>query len=190
MPDSTYDFLDAPEPAPAAPPRRGAAGWMSTGAWLVAGLVLGALVVAMLHTNKSASATGLPAGSPAANQAPNGPPAAGGFPGGPGGGFRSGLPGEQHLVGTLTAVGPSSITVSDNGSSATYPIESSTVLVKNGQRVSSPSALTVGDTVVVHVYPRNGSTHTERVIDGVPAGPGDDGGPADADGNTGTTTET
>jgi hypothetical protein len=188
MPESTTpDFLDAPEPAPDAPaarPRRGPAGWMSTGAWLVAGLVLGALVVAMLHTNKSASATGLPAGSPAANQAPNGQVPTGQ----PGSGFRGGLPGEQHVVGTLTAVGASSITVTGNGRSATYPIESSTLLVKDGQRVSSPSALSVGDTVVVHVYPQNGSTHTEMVIDGVPAGRGDDNGPGD---NTaGTTTET
>ena len=185
MPDSTYDFLDAPEPSEpaAAPPHRRPAGWMSTAAWLVAGLVLGALVVAMLHTNNSASATG-----PAANQAPNGAAAGGGFPLGPGGGLRGGLPGEQHIVGTLTAVGPSSITVTGNGGSASYPIESSTLLVKNGQRVSSPSALTVGDIVVVHVYPQNGSTHTEMVIDGVPNGPGDDDGGRDD--NTGTTTET
>jgi len=184
----TEDFLDAPEPAPPASPRRGPASWMSTGAWLLAGLVLGALVVAMLHTNKSTNATALPGGAPAANQAPagqvpNGQPPGGGF----GGGFRGGLPGEQHIVGTLVAVGSSGITVKGTNGTATYPIESSTLLIKDGQRVSSPSALTVGDTVVVHVYPQNGSTRTEMVIDGVPAGRGDDNGPDDT---TGTTTET
>ena len=70
-------------------------------------------------------------------------------------------------MGTLTAVGPASITVQTSSGAATYPIESSTLLIKDGQRVSSPSALKVGDTVVVHVYPQNGSTHTEMVIDGV-----------------------
>ena len=210
MADSiTEDFLDAPEPAPPAyadqihtggPPRRGLATWMSTGAWLLAGLVIGALVVAMLHSNSSTNAAGLPAGAPAANQAPAGQlpngqlpngqipngqaPPAGGF----GGGFRGGLPGEQHIVGTLTAIGTTSITVHTTDGTATYPIESSTLLIKDGQRVSSPSALTVGDTVVVHVYPQNGSTHTEMVIDGVPTGRGGDDGPDDN--NAGTTTET
>ena len=76
---------------------------------------------------------------------------------------------------------------------ATYPIESSTLLIKDGQRVSSPSALTVGDTVVVHVYPQNGSTHTEMVIDGAPTDRGGFGGPDDNSGpddSAGTTTET
>ena len=64
----------------------------------------------------------------------------------------------------MTAVGAASITVTSAIGTATYPIESSTVLVKGGQRASL-SALTVGDTVVVHVYPQNGSTHVELVLD-------------------------
>lgn len=200
---TSEDFLDAPEPmtpayaeqtSTAGPARRGLATWMSTGAWLLAGLVIGALVVAMLHTNSSTNAAGLPAGAPAANQGPtgqvpgnqlpNGQPPAGAF----GGGFRGSLPGEEHIVGTLTGVGRSTITVQTTNGAATYPIESSTLLIKDGQRVPSLSALTVGDTVVVHVYPLNGSTHTEMVIDGVPPGRGDDGGRDDN--NNGTTTET
>lgn len=202
MADSpTDDFLDAPEPAAPAyaeetiaggsSGRKGLATWMSTGAWLLAGLVIGALVVAMLHTNKSNNAAGLPA----ANQAPTGQLPNGQIPnGGFGGGFGGGLPGEQHIIGTLTGVGSSSITVRSPSGTATYPIESSTLLIKDGQRVSSPSSLKTGDTVVVHVYPQNGSTHTEMVIDGDPSGRGgfggrhDDGGPNDD--NTGTTTET
>src|SRR4051794_31891919 len=215
---TSEDFLDAPEPATPAyaeeiqaggPARRGLATWMSTGAWLLAGLVIGALVVAMLHNNSSTNASGLPAGAPAANQAPtgqlpsgqvpngqvpngqvpNGQPPAGAF----GGGFRGGLPGEEHIVGTLTGVGAASVTVKSTNGTATYPVESSTLLIKDGQRVSSPSALTVGDTVVVHVYPQNGSTHTEMVIDGAPTDRGGFGGPDDNSGpddSTGTTTET
>lgn len=200
MADSTEDFLDAPEPLappaadetlPAGPARRGLATWMSTGAWLLAGLVIGALVVALLHNNSSTNATGVP-GAPAANQAPTGQAPtgqlpgnapAGGFGGGLGGGFGGGLPGEQHVVGTLTAVGASSITVNTASGTATYPIESSTLLIKDGQRVASTSAMKAGDTVVVHVYPQNGSTHTEMVIDGVPTGRGFGG----HDDNNGTT---
>ena len=222
MADPTYeDFLDAPEPQTPAyaeqiqadgsgPGGRGLATWMSTGAWLLAGLVIGALVVAMLHTNSSTNASGLPAGAPAANQgpagqlpsgqAPNGQAPNGQIPNGQapagavGGGFRGGLPGEEHIMGTLTAVGPSSVTVKSSGGTATYPIESSTLLIKDGQRVASTSAMKAGDTVVVHVYPANGTTHTEMVIDGVPFGPGfgghDGDGPDDNTGSSGTTTET
>jgi hypothetical protein len=176
------DFLDVPEPPTPAyadetligsSPRRSLATWMSTGAWLLAGLVVGALIVAMLHTSSANSAT------TSGGQLPGGPPGAG-F----GGGFGRGLPGEQHIIGTLTGVGASSIRVNSASGTATYPIDSSTLLVKDGQRVSSLSALKAGDTVVVHVYPHNGITHTEMVLDGIPSG-------RDApDDNPGTTTET
>lgn len=188
----TEDFLATPEPVVPAyaeeatatsTRRRGPAAWMSTGAWLLAGLVLGATVVAMLHTSKPAGAAGLP-GAPSANQAPAGQGPQQGFTGGPPGGFGSGigggLPGEQHVVGTLTSVGGSSITVKSTNGTTTYPIDARTLLVKNGQRVPL-SALTAGDPVVVHAYPSNGSTQVELVLDGVP--PGDDGG-------AGTTTTT
>ena len=175
---TTDDFLDAPEsatpayaepPLPARSPRRRLATWMSTGGWLVAGVVIGAVVVAMLHSGTSANANRLPAGAPVANQGPanaagGGP--AGGFAGGPDqGGPGGGLPGEQHVVGKLTAVGAASVTVQGTTGAATYPVDASTVVVKDGQRVSSLSALTIGDTVVVHVYPQNGATHTELIID-------------------------
>ena len=178
---SPDDFLEAPpEATPAyaedvATPRPGRRmpAAVTTGAWLAVGLVVGAIGVAALHTNSTGNATNGFAGGPtaAANQVPGagpqqgfagGPPAGGvGGPGGPGGG----LAGEQHVVGTLTSVGAASITVKSASGTATYPIESTTVLVKGGQRVSSLSALTVGDTVVVHVYPQNGSTHVELVLD-------------------------
>lgn len=180
---STDDFLEVPaEATPAyaeeiATPRPGRRmpAAVTTGAWLAVGLVVGAIAVATLHSNTGSAANGF-AGGPAAtaNQVPAGPGQgfAGGAPpggfggpgGGPGGGRGGGLAGEQHVVGTLTAVGTASITVNSASGTATYPIESSTVLVKGGQRASL-SALTVGDSVVVHVYPQNGSTHVELVID-------------------------
>lgn len=196
---SDDDFLDVPQDAtPAyadqvttAAPRRRLPTAVTTGGWLAVGVVVGVIAVAALHSSTgNTAATGI-AGAPAAaaNQNPGtgpqqgfaGGPPPGGF-GGPGGGPGGRLAGEQHIVGSLTAVGSASITVKNAEGTATYPIEASTVLVKGGQRVSSLSALTVGDTVVVHVYPLNGSTHVELVIDGAPRG-GDDNG-------TGTTTET
>jgi len=179
---STDDFLEVPpEATPAyaedvATPRPGRRmpAAVTTGAWLAVGLVVGAIGVAALHSNNTGSASNGFAGGPAAtaNQVPGagpgqglaGGPPPGGF-GGPGGGRGGGPAGEQHVVGTLTAVGSASITVKSASGTATYPIESNTVLVKGGQRVSSLSALTVGDTVVVHVYPQNGSTHVEVVLD-------------------------
>lgn len=195
---SDDDFLDVPEdatpayadPITTATSRRRLPAAVTTGAWLAVGVVVGVIAVAALHSTSGNSATGL-AGAPAAaaNQVPGTGPQqgfAGGPPpgafGGAGGGPGGGVAGEQHIVGTLAAVGSASITVKSNDGTTTYPIESSTILVKGGQRVSSPSALTVGDTVIVHVYPLNGSTHVELVIDGAPRG--------DDDNGAGTTTQT
>jgi hypothetical protein len=173
---STDDFLEVPaEATPAyaeelATPRPGRRmpAAVTTGAWLVVGLLVGAIGVAALHSNTGSAANGF-AGGPAAtaNQVPGAGPGqgfAGGAPPGGFGGPGGGLAGEQHVVGTLTAVGAASLTGQSARGTATYPIESSTVLVKGGQRASL-SALTVGDTVVVHVYPQNGSTHVELVLD-------------------------
>lgn len=159
-----------------------------TAAWLVLGLVLGAVGVAAWHSSNGNAATRL---NPAANGfAPNGQSGAAGgnaLPGGQGSGGQGfggqdpgsqgfggpgffGRDGEQHLVGTLTAVSGSTLTVTTTSGSATYTVDASTDLVKDGQRVTSLSAMHAGDTVVLHVYPLNGTTRVERVIDGAPAG--------------------
>jgi hypothetical protein len=159
-------YADAPA-APAAPARRRLPSSVVTAAWLVVGLVVGVIGVAVWHS--SANATGTPTAAtnqqvpPGAQQAPPGAFGRGGFGGG--------RDGEQHVFGTLAAVGSTTITVrTDSGTATTYRTDSSTQLVKDGQQVSSLSAMHVGDQVVVHVYPLNGSMHVERVLDGAPPG--------------------
>lgn len=139
-------------------PRRRIPPMVMTGAWLAVGLVVGVLAMTVLHSSRGTNATGAPAGL--AGNAQQGP-LAGGPPGfaGPGG-----LDGEQHVVGTLTAVGASTITVHSMSGTTTYRIDATTQLVKDGQQVSSLAVMHVGDSVVVHIYPANGSTYVERVI--------------------------
>jgi hypothetical protein len=192
-----YAAADADADAVAPRMRRRLPAAVVTAAWVVVGLVVGVVAVAVWHSGRDANASGVPAA--VGNQQP----AAGGFarPGSGVGGFDGrgpadgrfgggGRDGEQHVFGTLTAVGKSSITVrTDAGSTTTYRIDSSTQLVKDGQQVSSLSAMHVGDQVVVHVYPLNGTTHVERVLDGVPPG-GFGGPPPGRPGGDATTTTT
>ena len=154
-----YGDPATPEPAP----RRRIPAAVLTAGWLAVGLVIGVIAMTVLHSSRSTNANGVPAAATG-----NQPPVAGGFGGPPGlgGGFGGGFDGEQHLLGTLTAVGSSTITVHTASGTTTYHIDSTTQLVKDGQQVSSLSAMHVGDSVVVHVYPLNGTTHVERVIDG------------------------
>lgn len=184
MADTTSeDFLysspvDSPaygEPAAVeAPPGRRIPPMLMTGGWLALGLVVGVLAMTVLHSNRSTNATRF---APAAVGNPQAPGvgaqgfAGPGFAGPAGGGARGGggFDGEQHVFGTLTAVGAATVTLrSASGTTTTYRIDSTTQLVKNGQQVSSLSAMHVGDSVLVHAYQLNGSTHVERVIDGVP----------------------
>ena len=136
-----------------------------TAAWLSVGLVVGVVAMTVLHSARSTNTTGIPTAATG-----NQPPVAGGL-GGPqaGGppGFGGGFSGEQHLFGTLTAVGSSTFSLNTaSGTTATYQIDATTQLVKDGQQVGSLSAMHLGDRVAVHVYPLNGATHVERVIDG------------------------
>jgi len=92
-------------------------------------------------------------------------PGFGGPPGfdGPGPGGRTG---EQHVFGTVTAVGSSSVTVRlANGSTSTYAVLASSDIVKDGTRVPL-SAIKVGDAVFLHVYPSNGRTVVEHLFAG------------------------
>ena len=179
---SPVDYPAYADPAEPAPKRRIPPAVLTAG-WLAVGLVVGVIAMTVLHSSRSTNANGVPA-AVAGNQ----PPAAGGFGGPPAGGPQGsggGFGSEQHLIGTLTAVGSSTITVRTTNGTTTYHIDSTTQLVKDGQQVSSLSAMHAGDNVVVHVYPLNGTMHVERVIDGVPPGQDGNGGGQD---NAGTTT--
>lgn len=148
-------------------------------AWLAAGAIAGAVVVAAWHSSQTSSPSANPAaaqgrlpngqGGPP-GQLPNGQLPNGQLPGGaPGGGPGfGGRAGEQHVSGTVTAVGASSVTVRlADGTTATYAVLASSDIVKDGARVSL-SAIKVGDAVFLHVYPENGKTVVERLFAGAP----------------------
>jgi len=214
------DFLDsglygapaaAGESDPAAPPygaapvnATGAPSWKAAlrpAAWLAAGVVTGAVVVAAWHSSQTstplnpAAAQGqlpngqggpggqVPGGQGPGGQVPGGQGPGGQFPGGPGPGGMpgnggpgfGGRPGEQHVGGTVTAVGSSTVTVKlADGTTATYAVIASSDIVKNGARVSL-SAIKVGDAVFLHVYPSNGQTVVEHLFAGTTPARGDDG---------------
>jgi hypothetical protein len=170
----------ANEPARPTSPARGR--WAMAGL-LAAGAAVGAIAVSQLHGHSTSTAT------PAANtgtanggtqgQVPglgNGQlPGNGRIPGGTGGG-PGGLAGEQHISGTVTAVGSSSVTVKSSSGTATYAVTSSSEIVRNGQAVSL-TAIKAGDAAFVHVYPSNGTMTVERLFAGTnasaaQAGPG------------------
>jgi hypothetical protein len=119
-----------------------------------------------------ASADDAPFGGPRGQQDDDGQAfdGRGGGPGaGPGsgfgGGFGGGFAGEQHVSGTLTAVGASSITVRTASGTQAYTVTGTTDVQRNGSRVPL-SALQVGDPVVVHAYPSGSTTVVERVLAG------------------------
>jgi uncharacterized protein DUF5666 len=93
---------------------------------------------------------------------------------GPGGGVA----GEQHVQGAVTATTASTITVTSGSGTATYAVDATTQIVRNG-RNATLADLKVGDPVVVHVYPSSsGELLVERILAGTtPAGPGFDGPP-------------
>jgi hypothetical protein len=122
-----------------------------------------------------------PAGGGAAG-APGGQPGAGGTgtQAGPGGGApfggRGGGQGGQIVIGKVTAVGATSITVQSTAATTTYTVGASTQIVVNGAS-GKLSDVTVGTTVLVQV-PTTGSTTTAtRIVVGGFGGRGQ-GGPA------------
>jgi hypothetical protein len=82
--------------------------------------------------------------------------------GGNGQGF-AGRDGEIRLVGTLTAVSGSKVTVESTTGSATYTISSTTWILRNGAAALA-SALRVGDAVLVHVFPSSSSDGVLELI--------------------------
>ena len=157
-PTSTDEWVTPPEPTPqpgARPasrwsrPRR----WLATGGLVAAGLAGGiGIGVAVNHSSNGgqrAVADGrVGAAAPGAG-APNGgfgPDQDGGRDGGQGGGQA----GEQHVQGTVTAVGGSSMTVKTASGTSTYHVGSSTQILRNGSS-AKVADLKTGDTVEVHV---------------------------------------
>ncbi len=122
------------------------------------GLVVGGALVGGI----AVSALTVHGDSPVATNLRPAASTAGGF--GPGSG--RGLDGEQHLRGTLTAVGGSSITVRSASGTATYTVTGTTQVVRDGAEATLDQ-LEVGDPVLVHVYPSSGGAMlVERVFAG------------------------
>ena len=143
-------------------------------AFLVGG---GAVLALEHHSGSSASAASSSAG------AFGGSPASG-TAGGPGGGVA----GEQHIQGTVAATGASTVTVkATGGTTGTYTVDASSQIEVNGQSATL-SAVKVGDTVLVHVYPSSSGTMlVERLFDGdLPAGGPDGFGPPSGSSSGGT----
>ena len=90
------------------------------------------------------------------------------------GGNRGGVAGERHVLGTVAATTGSTITVKTSSGSATYTVNATTEIVRNGQSATL-AQIRVGDPVLVHVYPSSsGRTLVERLLAGSSAsgGPG------------------
>jgi hypothetical protein len=167
-------------------------------------LVAGGVAVAVATTS-GASDTGTTAN--AAGQVPGGltqPPSGGQAPDGtqgfgvPGAG-PSGVAGEEHVEGTVSATTGSTVTVkATDGTTATYTVTSDTQVVRDGAQASL-SEIQVGDAVLVHVLPTTSGGHktAERLFAGaLPAGgfggggPGGPGDPATSDGTGSSGAET
>lgn len=191
-PQNTDDWLvsGAPEGEPVAGPPVGRSDRLRAiakpAALVVAGLIVGVGAVSAAQAvggddsdNAVASARGFE---------PFGETDGDGFDGGPfPGGAPGGLQGEQHLTGTLTAVGDSTVTVRSSSGTATYQVDSDTQIVRDGASAEL-SDLQEGDPVLVHVYPAASDSDqlvAERIFAGtLPSGPGGDDGYGD-DGDDG-----
>lgn len=179
--DSTWLVADEPTPAeaPAAASTTGGRRTAFAAAGLVAaGVLVGAVGVAALRPHASTAANGLVGfaqgqpqnGQQPSGQLPNGQPQGqgqGGFAGPGGGGFAGGPgggDGEQHLAGTVTAVGGSSVTIRTASGTAKYAVTAQTEIVRNGS-VASLSSIRPGDSVFVHLIPMGGNSYAvERMF--------------------------
>jgi hypothetical protein len=176
-------------PTPAQPEAAGAAGYRTaakTVALVAAGLLVGGgAVFAAVHRSGSSSGSNATAAG-SANTAIGG--GTQGFQGGPSGG--GGIDGEQRLQGTVTAKTSGSITVKSSSGTATYVVNATTEIVRNGQQATL-SAVKVGDPVFVHVYPSSsGQMLVERLFAGTSAtdpGFGPSGGTSPTSGTAPTT---
>ncbi len=157
----------ATQPEPTEPPRRptGYRKAAKTAALVAAGLLVGGgAVFAAVH--KSGSSSGSNASATGTRNGAIGGGTQGVQGGPPGGG---GVAGEQHIQGTVTAKTGSSITVKSSSGTATYVVNATTEIVRNGQQATL-SAVKVGDAVFVHVYPSSsGQMMVERLFAGTSA---------------------
>ncbi|MGZ4602264.1 MAG: hypothetical protein ACXV0U_01555 [Kineosporiaceae bacterium] len=171
-----------PLTASSPPPGRGRRSLAGVGLF-AAGAVAGALLTGVYTGWGSSSsnsalaaqngqAQGAQPGAPApSSQDPNaqgqqGQPGVGGGQGlgGQGFGGGQGFQGEQRLVGMLTAVSGSKVTVRSGTGSATYTITSNTQILRDGAPAMARD-LRVGDLVLVHVFPAaNADGVLERLI--------------------------
>ena len=170
---------------PEEPRRRGAA---ATVGIVLAGAALGAVAVAGLTHNSSASTTAAPGSTSQQGSTGTLPGQTAPQQGGLGGS------GEQHVQATVTAVGASTLTVQTSAGTATYSVVSQTQIVRDGALVSL-SDVQPGDVAVLHVFPDSsgGGGVLERILIGATTGgstgSGSTGGTTD-DTSYGTSTDT
>jgi hypothetical protein len=100
--------------------------------------------------------------------ATQGGPPAGGF-----GGRRGGaVAGEQRVYGTVASVFTNAVTITTNNGKVTYVVNGTTDVRRNGQPITL-SALQVGESVFLHVYPVGTAYVAERIFAGTTSfGPG------------------
>src|SRR3954471_105263 len=185
-----------PGAVPPAPPAESKArgvtkivGLFAAGA-VAGGLVVGALNGFGTHDANTALVTqnGQAAGAPGAagqGQAGQGQQGQQGIgPGGLGGvGGQGGAGDEQHITGTVTAVSGSSLSVKSAGGTATYTIVAQTQIVR-GNALADASAIKTGDTVLVHVFPAQGSDGVLERVFVLSSSGGTTSGASDDDGST------
>ena len=160
------DVSEAPAEPPAPVRSAGSRTAAKTAALAAAGLLVGGGVVfAAVH--RSGSGSGSNASAAAQADGVVGSANGQGFQGGPPGG--GGISGEQHVQGTLTARTSGTITVKSTSGTATYVVNATTEIVRNGQSATL-SDVKVGDPVFVHVYPSSsGQMLVERLFAGTSA---------------------
>src|SRR5207244_8323927 len=86
--------------------------------------------------------------------------------------------GEQRIQGTVTAKTAGTVTVKSTSGTATYVVNVTSEIVRNGQRATL-AAIKVGDAVFVHVFPSSsGQILVERLFAGSSATSGPVGPPS------------
>lgn len=196
-PYNSWQQAYAAEPEPEPPARRPTMSRPSPATMRLAALVAAAAAagaaVTYIATNDSNSpsqvaSTALPGQQGGTDGQQQGP---GAFPQGPGG-----VDGEQRIVGTLAAVGDSSIALTTPSGTETYAVTDATQIAQDGVPASL-SDLTTGETVLVHLVPSSSGSSdlvVERIIAGNDLGrfgPDDNGsGGSGADDATSTALDT
>ena len=134
---------------------------------IAASIVAGGVAYfAVDHHSSSTASAGV---TPAAYGAP---------PNGHGGFGGAGVAGEQRIQGTVTAKTAGTVTVKSTSGTATYVVNVTSEIVRNGQRATL-AAIKVGDAVFVHVFPSSsGQILVERLFAGSSATSGPVGPPS------------